>query len=330
MLRFVFKRILSMIPTIIGITLLIFVIMSIVPGDPARLALGIDATEDQIEAFREEQGLNEPFLVRYFNYMAGVLHGDFGTSWYNHYDVGAEIKTRLSITLVIALGSMIVQIIVGLPIGIIAAVKQYSFLDTSITGISMLLTSAPTFWVGLLLMLLFCLNLQWLPAIGTDSWKNFVLPIITQSAGIMAAMIRTTRSNMLECIREDYVRTARAKGAKENSIIFRDVLKNALLPIVTVVGMNFGMNMSGAIVMETIYAMPGLGSLVYGGLASRDMPVVMGCMIFMSIFICAANLIVDILYAFIDPRVKAQYIAESARARAKRKMKRAAAIGGDH
>ncbi len=309
MVKFVAKRLLAMIPVLIGITLFIFAILSVVPGNPARLVLGVDATQEEVIALEEEMGLNDPFFTRYLNYMGGVLKGDFGTSWVHRYDVGEEIMSRMPLTMTIALGAMVMQIVFGLPIGIISAVKQYSTLDMVITAFAMALTSAPSFWLGLILMLVFALKLGWLPAIGAASWPGYILPTITLASGIMAGMIRTTRSNMLESIRQDYVRTARAKGAPEKMVIFRDVLPNALMPIVTLVGMNFGQNLSGAIVTETVFALPGIGTLMYQAVFSRDMPVTMGCIIFMAICICAVNLIVDMLYAYIDPRVKSQYLA---------------------
>lgn len=302
-----------MIPVLIGITFFIFSVLSVVPGDPARLVLGVDATEDQVESLRIEMGLKDPFLVRYFNYMSGVIRGDLGTSWVNRFNVAEEIKSRIPVTLIVAVGAMVVQIIFGLPIGIISAVRQYSKTDVVITVLAMGLTAAPSFWLGLMLMLFFSLKMGWLPAMGVASWQGYILPVVTLASGIMAGMIRTTRSNMLESIRQDYVRTSKAKGASEKSIVFRDVLPNALLPIVTLIGINFGQNMSGAIVTETVFALPGVGTLMYQALFSRDMPVVMGCIMFMAIIICIVNLIVDILYAYIDPRVKAQYLESVSR-----------------
>lgn len=308
MLRYIFKRLLMMIPVIFGISLIIFTIMSLTPGDPARLILGEDAPPEEIAALRAELGLDDPFPVRFAEYVGNALKGDFGNSYRNRQPVFKEIFARFPTTFYIAFFGILIAVCVGLPIGILSAVKQYSIVDTLSTMGAMLLTAMPGFFVGMLLILLFALKLGILPATGITTWKHFILPSLAVASVTMATFIRMTRSTMLEVIRQDYVRTAKAKGASRRRIVFRHCLRNALLPIVTVIGMNFAHQLGGTVMIEAVFAIPGLGSHMVTAVRQKDTPVVMASIIFVAIVAGLMNLLVDILYTFIDPRVKTQYV----------------------
>ena len=307
MLKYIGRRILMMIPVIIGISFLIFAIMNLTPGDPARLMLGESASNEDVAALREEMGLNDNFFVRYFNYLADALHGDFGISYRSKVPVFDELFARFPSTLKLAFGATVIMVLVGLPIGVISAVKQYSLIDNISLFSAFLLTSMPAFWLGLMLILVFSLNLGWFPATGVDTWKHFVLPCVTLAAALLASLIRMTRSSMLEVIRQDYIRTAKAKGAGENRIIMKHSLRNALLPVITIIGMNFASMLGGTMIIESVFAMPGLGTMTITAIRMKDTPLVIASVAFVAIAISLMNLIVDILYTYIDPRLRTQY-----------------------
>ena len=307
MLKFIFKRLLMIIPVIIGISFIIFTIMNFTPGDPARLILGESASQTDVEELREEMGLNDNFVVRYVNYMKDVLRGDFGNSYRNRIPVYDEVFARFPNTLILAFWGISLSVVIGVPIGIISAVKQYSIIDTMSLGVALILTSIPAFWLGLMLILLFSLKLNLLPSTGVDTWRHFILPSVTLAAGTMATLIRMTRSTMLEVIRQDYIRTAKAKGAGERRIIFKHALRNALLPVITIIGINFGFQLGGAMVIETVFAMPGLGTLMITSVRMKDTPMVMASVFFVAVAVSLVNLLVDLLYSVIDPRIKSQY-----------------------
>lgn len=307
MLKFIFKRLLMIIPVIIGISFIIFSIMALTPGDPARLILGESASQTDVEQLREEMGLNDNFVIRYVDYMEDVVRGDFGLSYRNKIPVYDEVFARFPNTLILAFWGISLSVLIGVPIGIISAVKQYSILDTMSLGAALVLASIPAFWLGLMLILLFSLKLNLLPSTGVETWKNFILPSITLAAGTMATLIRMTRSTMLEVIRQDYIRTAKAKGAGERRIIFKHALRNALLPVITIIGINFGFQLGGAMIIETVFAMPGLGTLMITSVRMKDTPMVMASVLFVAVAVSLVNLLVDLLYSFIDPRIKSQY-----------------------
>ena len=304
MTKYILKRLLMLIPVVIGITAFIYVIMSLAPGDPATLILGSDATYEDILAKREELGLNNPIIIRYVKYMAGVLHGDFGSSWYNGFNVMSEFLSRLPNTLTLGLMSMGITIVIGIPLGVIAAVKQYGAIDYCTLVLAMLFSSMPAFWFGLMAQIFFCIKMGWFPATGADSLKHFILPAITLASGSLAGQVRLTRTSMLEVNKLDYVRTARSKGASESRIILKHVLRNGMLPVVTSIGGHFATLIGGAIVTESVFAIPGVASLMINAVKIRDVPVVMGIIVVISVFVGVVNLLVDLTYAFIDPRVK--------------------------
>lgn len=305
--KFIGKRLLMMIPVILGISFIIFTILALTPGDPAQMILGENASLEDIEVLREEMGLNEHFVIRYIKYLGKALRFNFGNSYRTGLPVVEEILTRFPNTLALAFFGIGLSVIIGVPIGIVSAVKQYSLFDTLSLGAALLMTSIPAFWLGLMLLLLFSLKLGWFPAIGITSWKGFVLPSITLAIGSMAIMIRMTRSTMLEVIREDYIRTARAKGASEGRIVRHHQLRNAILPVITIIGINFGLQMGGAMICETVFTIPGMGTLLITSLRQKDIPMVMASIIFVAVAISLVNLLIDILYAYIDPRIRSQY-----------------------
>lgn len=308
MLKFVGRRVLMMLPVILGISFLIFSIMNLTPGDPARVILGNYATDEDVEAWREEKGLNAPFFTRYLRWVAGALRGDLGESYATGSSVTEQLAGRAPTSLQLTTGATILMVLIGVPVGVISAVRQYSIVDRATMVSTLVLTSTPAFWLGLILILVFSLNLNLLPATGTDTWKSFILPSITLSSAVMASLLRMTRSNMLEVIRQDYIRTARAKGAGERTVIWRHALRNALLPIITIVGLSFGTMTGGALVTETVFALPGVGSLLVTSVRMKDTPQVMACVMFISLVIGLANLVVDILYVYVDPRLRTQFV----------------------
>ena len=304
MLKYVLKRLLLLIPVVLGITFIIFVVLNLAPGDPAVQILGQDATAEALAAKRAELGLDQPIIIQYIRYIAGVLQGDFGTSWLSGYEVLPEFLHRIPYTILLGSLSMFVSVIIGIPLGIIAAIRQYHFVDYASLALALVLFSLPSFWLAMMCQILFCLTLGWLPASGVGSLSHFVLPSITLGANILASQLRMTRTSMLDVIKQDYIRTARAKGADERRVVIHHVLRNGMLPVVTQVGISFASCMGGSVITETVFSIPGIGSLLINAVKGRDIPVVMGTLIFIAIFVGIINLIVDIIYAFIDPRVK--------------------------
>ena len=307
MLKFIGKRLLWMIPIAIGVSLIVFALISLVPGDPASTILGPSADQAQIDALNTKLGFYDPFWVRYFRYMGGVIRLDFGESYVTKIPVIQELRSKIVISVIVAFSSIAGSLLIGVPLGILSAVKQYSLLDVFPTSMAMVLAAAPSFWVGLMLILVFSLKLGWLPSFGVEKAGWFVLPMLTLTAVYGATMLRFTRSSMLETVRQDYIRTVRAKGAAERVVIWRHALKNALLPVITAAGNTFGALLGGAIVTETLFSLPGLGTFVVNGIKQRDIPVVMGGTITLSILFSFVVLAVDLIYAFVDPRVKAKY-----------------------
>lgn len=307
MIKYIVKRFLMMIPVIIGISLLVFLVMKATPGDPARVVAGSEADEETVEQIREQLGLNKPILQQYVTYMFNLVKGDMGTSFTNGKPVFDEILSRLPTTFVLALASIAVATILAIPLGILSATKQYSIIDYLSTLFSLAGVAMPNFWLGLMLILLFSLKLGWLPSGDAVTWKGYVLPAVTMGVGAMANFMRTTRSSMLEVIRQDYIRTARAKGAGENRVVVKHALRNAIIPVITVIGLQMGTLLGGAVVNETVFSLPGLGTLMINGIKQKNEPIVLGSLITFAIIFSLVNLFVDILYAFIDPKIKSQY-----------------------
>ena len=301
--KYALKRLLMLIPVIVCVTFFLFLILSYSSQNLAYQLLGEDATEAQIAAKEAEMGLDKPILVRYGEYMLGVVKMDFGKSWINGEDVLARFSNRLPNTLRLSALAMLFAISVGVPLGIGSAIKQYSLLDYGSMFVAMLLFSMPAFWLGTMCQILFCLTLHWLPTSGADSWMDFILPMLILGANTMATMIRMSRTSMLDVIRQDYIRTARAKGASSGKVILHHALRNSLIPVVTQIGVSFAGTIAGAVVTENIFAIPGVGTLLINAVKARDVPVVLGTVIFVAIIVGVINLIVDLFCAVIDPRI---------------------------
>lgn len=302
-LKYTLKRLLMLIPVIIAVTFILYIILSFAPGNVARQILGEDATVEQIEQLEEEMGLDKPLLVRYVNYMIGVCRLDFGTSWFGGEEVAQMFLGRLPYTLLIAVLSILFAVGVGCPLGLITGIKQYSMLDYGVSFVAMLLTSMPAFWMGTMCQIFFCLMLKWLPVSGVGTWKHYVLPSVILGANTLASMIRMSRTSLLDVIRQDYIRTARAKGASEGKVILHHAIRNSLIPIVTQIGITFAGVIAGAVVTENIFAIPGIGTMLINAVKARDVPIVMGTVIFVTIIVGIINLAVDIICALIDPRI---------------------------
>ena len=296
-----------LIPVILITSFLIFWAMSLTGGDPAMIVAGEGATTEEIEAVREELGLNDPFMVRYFNYVKGMVTGDMGKSYVTNKDVFKTFMEKLPNTLMLGGAAVLIAIVIALPLGIYTAIHQNTWKDTAGMIFALFGTSMPNFWLGLMLIIVFSLKLGWLPSGGKGGFDTLILPALTVGLGLAALITRTTRSSMLDVIRQDYMTTARAKGCSEKRVIFTHGLKNALIPIITAIGLQMSMVITGSVLAETVFSWPGIGRLVYDSIAKRDTPMVTGSIILCSVFMCLINLFVDLVYAFFDPRIKAQY-----------------------
>lgn len=308
MLKYVLHRVIMIIPVVLAVSFIVFAIMDFAPSDPAVTALGDGASQEELEQYRETYGLNDPLLVRYGRYMLGVVQRDLGTSYANNnMPVWDLFFAKFPNTLKLAVASVIITVILSIPLGIIAAVKENTLVDTACSTLSFVGLAMPNFWLGLLLMILFSVQLKWLPSTGAEGWKSLILPAITCGTGNMAALTRITRSSMLDVLRQDYLRTARSKGVSERKIIMKHALKNAQIPIVTMIGIQCSTLIGGAVLTERVFAWPGVGSFLVDSILKGDFEVVTGFVILLAIFVSIILLIVDVLYAFLDPRIKAQY-----------------------
>lgn len=308
MWKYILKRLLYLIPVIAGVILIVYLIFSVAPGDPARVALGDEATNEALNEWREERGLNDPILIQYGRYLIGISTGDFGNSFVrSQTPVFDEIADKFPYTLQLALYSMIISLVLAFPLGVIAAIKQNTWFDSLSMFVALLGVSMPQFWLGMLLLLTFSLGLGWFPTSGANSWLSIVLPAASLGFGSMAGMARTTRSSMLEVIRQDFIRTARSKGISRRKVITKHAIPNALIPSLTVIGIQMGNLLAGSVVVETVFAWPGIGRLMIASILSNDYPMVLGCMVLYTICFSLINLLIDIAYAFVDPRIKARY-----------------------
>jgi len=296
-----------MIPILIGVTLLVFFLLSFTPGDPARLVLGATATEEQLNLFREQHGLNAPVLVQYYNYMTKAVTGNLGISFTTRQTVNSMIAIRVGNTLFLSFSSMALTIIVALFLGVAMAVKQNSLFDNSMRVISLIFTSMPEFWLALMMIMLFSVTLRWLPPSGLKDFKTAIMPVLCLAFSGITLCSRTGRSSMLEVLNQDFIRTARAKGLRSNYIIRRHALKNALLPMVSVYGRIIATCFSGSVVIESVFGINGIGRMMTYALRQKDVPAVMGSIIISAGVITVVNLLTDLTYAFIDPRIKSKY-----------------------
>ena len=332
--RYILKRLLQLVPVLLGISLLVFAFLHLIPGDPALVLLGDRANPDQVAALRERMGLNEPLPLQYLSFLGSLLRFDLGESIFTGIPIWDEIRLRWPATFELSVAAMLIALLVGIPAGVIAAVRKNSLIDNLTMSGSLLGVSMPVYWLGLLLVYLFAVNLQWLPPsgrIGIEAGYSFepitgffifdalvqgnfaalknilahlLLPAVTLSTIPLAILARITRSAMLEVLSQDYIRTARAKGLLELFVIGKHALKNAMLPVVTIVGLEFGTRLGGAILTETIFSWPGIGKWIYEGILQRDYPVVQGGVVFVALVFVLVNLLVDISYAFLDPRIQ--------------------------
>ena len=312
MYKYIIKRILMMLPVLLGVIFVVFFIMSLTPTDAAEVILGSEATLEEKEALRQTLGLDKPLIVQFVNYLRDLLKGDMGVSYRNGLPVKDQIFEKLPNTIILASAAVFLAIIIGIPAGIISAKKQYSIFDNVATFSALICAATPGFWLGLMCVLLFAVKLSWLPAAGMgktfpDLLKSLLLPALTVSTNTCAMITRQTRSSMLEVIKQDYVDTARSKGVSEKIVTFRHMLKNALIPIITVIGLQFGVLLGGSVITENVFSWPGLGKYVVDSITNRDTPVVLGCVVVIAVLFSIVNLLVDLLYAFVDPRIKSQY-----------------------
>ncbi|MDR0839097.1 MAG: ABC transporter permease [Oscillospiraceae bacterium] len=317
MIRYIIRRLLLFIPILLGITIVVQILMAVAPGDPARMLAGSDPEPGEYEQIREDLGLDKPIYVRYWDFLKGVLQGDFGTSFTTKRPILPEIMARFPYTLFISTLSILISTLIGIPIGILAATHQYKLGDKAAILLSLLAVSMPAFWFALLLVQLFAVKLRWLPVSNIQTWKGWILPIASLSLGYVASIIRQMRSNMLEVVNQDFLTTARAKGLSEQVVLYKHALKNALIPVVMTIGSMYGMSLGGALIAEMIFSIPGLGSFTLTGLTNRDYPVIQATVLFLSALFCLVMLLIDVAFAFIDPRIRSQF-ARKKRSAAKR------------
>jgi len=302
--RYVLKRLLNAIPLLFAILFFVFLFIHLIPGDPARLVAGIDATKEEVALIREQLGLNKPLLTQYFEYMKGLLTFDLGDSIKGGMSVAEMIAPRFKPTIILTILSILWATLLGVVIGIVSAVKRGKILDYTGMVIAISGISIPGFWLGLILIQIFSVSLGWLPTGGITTWKSYILPSLTMGSGVMAILARFTRSAMLETMREDYIRTARAKGLREMLVIGRHAFKNSLIQVVTVLGLQIGGLLTGSVLVETVFSIPGLGRLLVDSINYRDYKVVQALLLFFAFEYVIVNLVVDVLYGVLNPKIR--------------------------
>lgn len=303
--KYLTQRLLSTIPVLIGVTIAVFSMLHLVPGDPIQMMLGeFQTSPQQMEQLKSQLHLDEPLPQQYGRFVAGAVQGDFGYSIRSKRPVLDEIKDNLPSTIVLTLSGLAVALAIGIPLGVIAAVKQNTWVDLSSMVVAMLGVSMPSFWLGLLLIFAFSLKVEWFPATGGGDFRHLVLPAMTLGLGASAIIARLTRSTMLEVLRQEYITTARAKGLRESIVVVRHALRNALIPTVTILGLQFGQLLAGTVVIETVFGRPGIGRLIVSAILEKDFPLVQGIVLFIAISYVLINLFVDVLYAVLDPRIR--------------------------
>ncbi|MEX2534489.1 MAG: ABC transporter permease [Trueperaceae bacterium] len=301
---YVARRIFEIIPVLIAVTFIVFVSVRLVPGDPARTIAGLEANEVTVEAIREDLGLDRPILTQYFVFLGKALTGDLGESYYYSTPVIEEVLRRFPATLILALAGLAISVVMGMVIGTLSAVNKGTALDRGTLVLAIAGISMPSFWLALVLIIVFAVNLQWLPAGGYGTWQHLVLPALTLGLFGAGTIARLTRSSVLEVLRQDYVRTARSKGISERTILIKHALRNALVPVVTVLGLQLGAFLSRAVVTETVFGWPGIARLTVTAVLDRDFPLIQGAVLWLALVFIAANLLVDLVYSVIDPRIR--------------------------
>ncbi len=320
MLGYIIRRLFQLVPVVLGVTFIVFTLTYISPGDPARMLLPQDAKDEEVASLRHTMGLDRPFIVQYYHFLfgfhsergaydyKGLFMLDLGRSYVSNRPVFGTILERFPNTVLLALLALSLSVVVAIPFGIISATRQYSKTDMTVTVLALVGISIPAFWLGMMLIWIFSVQLHLFPSLAVPSnLSSIVLPVITLAALSTAVQTRMTRSSMLEVIRQDYIRTARAKGLEEKKVIGKHALRNALIPVVTVVGLQVGQLLVGAVLTETVFSYPGIGTIMVDAIERKDTPQIMASVVFMAIIFAVVNLVVDILYAFIDPRIRVQY-----------------------
>lgn len=313
MYKYVFRRILQTIPVLMGVSLIVFSIMHLTPGDPALTILGEEAAPEQVEALREHLGLNDPLHIQYLNFLKNIVKGDLGDSFQTKVPVIDEIWARFPNTLILSILAMIVTVIMAIPLGVISATNQNKPIDHIAMFFALAGVSMPNFWQGMMAILIF--SVFWtnkfgyplFPSSGFDGWKNLVLPVLTIGTSCAGSITRMTRSSLLEELRQDYVRTARAKGLRERTVVYKHALRNSLIPVITATGLQFGFLLGGSVLTETVFSFPGVGRLIVDAIRANDIPMVQGGLLFLAFTFAVINLLVDILYSYVDPRIRAKY-----------------------
>ena len=305
--KYILKRLLVVIPTLLFIVFVVFFILNITPGDPGRIMLGTTATQEQVDMLNESLGVNRPLLVRYVDYIWDALHGDFGTSYTFNVPVTQVLMPKFPTTLRLAILSVCCSALLGIPLGILSAVKKHSLIDNALTVLALFLASVPGFWLGLMLMLWLSLSWGLLPSSGVGTWQHYIMPVMTLALPSAAFISRLTRTTMLDSMNQDYIRTAKGKGARDRRVIFGHALRNALIPVITQLGMNFAGLLGGAMITEIVFGLPGFGNAIVAAIKAKDVPLTMFAVIFLSTTFMLIMLVVDLIYAFIEPRIKAQY-----------------------
>ncbi|MBO0461636.1 MULTISPECIES: ABC transporter permease [Enterococcus] len=308
MFQYIVKRILWLFPVLLGVTFIVFTIMYLSPGDPVTMVLGEGATQEQYEAMRRQMGLDRHFIEQFFRYIRNVfIDFDLGRSYVSGRVVLDEILTRLPNTLKLSTWSILIASLIGIPMGVVSATRPYSKIDNVVMFISLLGVSMPTFWQALLLIILFTSTLGWLPATGFSNWQQMIMPVFALASSSIGSIARITRSSMMDVLDQDYIRTAKAKGVGDSTVTFHHALRNALIPVVTIIGLQFGALLGGAVLTETVFSINGIGTLMVNAIRTRDTMIVQGGVLFIAFIFTLVNLCVDILYAYIDPRIKTSY-----------------------
>lgn len=305
MARYAFNRLAITVPTVIAVTILVFLMLQLIPGDPAEIFLGEQrSTPELLAQVRQDMGLDRPLHIQYLSYMGNVLRGDFGTSLFNNQPVLSQILDALPSTLELALSALVISTLLGILLGIVSALKHNTWIDSLSMGFALMGVSMPVFWLGLLLILVFSVQLRWFPPMGQGGFDRLVLPALALGLLSSATLARLVRSSMLDVLNEDYVRTARAKGLRERSVVIRHALRNALIPAVTVLGLQFGGLLSGAVLTETIFARVGLGRMYVESILNKDITMIQGLTLILALSVMLTNILVDLSYALLDPRIR--------------------------
>jgi peptide/nickel transport system permease protein len=304
MFQYIVKRLMSTIPVLFGISFLLFFLLRALPGDPAQVIAGELATQQEVELIRQQLGLDEPVYVQYAKFLSRLVRFDLGISTRTQYPVIQEIAPRLLNTVILAVAATILACLLGIPAGIIAAVKPYTTMDMVVTALALFGMSMPAFWLGLMLIIIFSVKLKLLPVGGSGGFVYLILPAITLAASLVAVVARNTRSAMMEVLAQDYITTARSKGVREKMVILRHGLKNSFIPVITVIGLQFGAMLGGTVLTETVFAWPGLGRLLISSILARDYPVIQGSILIFALLFVLTNIVVDVLYAYFDPKVR--------------------------